>query len=78
MHDRKCKGVWEIEAKWKDHDKTTWEPMKNIRVDTPEIVAPEIVEQYMNEMSKKKKAGKTNNKKTKTEVIAPKKKVDKR
>ena len=47
--------------------------MKNIRVDTPEIV-----EQYMNEMSKKKKDGKTNNKKTKTEVIAPKKKVDKR
>ena len=21
LHDRKCKGVWEIEAKWKDHEK---------------------------------------------------------
>ena len=38
VNDRKRKGIWEIEVKWKDHDKTTWEPMKNIRKDTPEIV----------------------------------------
>ena len=38
LNDRKRKGVWEIEAKWKDHDKTTWEPMTNTRVDTPGIV----------------------------------------
>ena len=71
-NDRERKGVWEIEVKWKDRDKTTWEPMKNIRVDTPEIV-----EQYMNEMCKKKKAVKTNKKKTKIKEIAPKKKFDK-
>ena len=47
--------------------------MKNIRVDTPEIV-----EQYMNEICKKKKTVKTNKKKTKTKVIVPKKTVDKR
>ena len=28
LHDRRCKGVWEIEVKWKDHEKTTWEPIK--------------------------------------------------
>ena len=68
VNDRKRKGIWEIEVKWKDHDETTWESMKNIRKDTPEIV-----EQYMNEMSKKKKDV-NKNKKTKTKV----KKVDKR
>ena len=72
VNDRKCKGIWEIEVKWKDHDKTTWEPMKNTRVDTQDIV-----EQYMNEMSKENKAVNNNKKKTKTKVIAPKK-VDKR
>ena len=51
----------EIEVKWKDHDKTTWEPMKNTRVDTQDIV-----EQYMNEMSKENKAVNNNKKKTKT------------
>ena len=73
VNDRKRKGIWEIEVKWKDDDKTTWEPMKNIMLDTPEIV-----EQCMNETSKKKKAVNTNKKKTKTKVIAPKKKVDKK
>ena len=52
--------------------KTTWEPIKNIRQDQPEIV-----EQYMNELCKKKTALKTK-KKTKTKVITPKKKVDKK
>ena len=52
--------------------KTTWEPIKNIRQDQPEIV-----EQYTNELCKKKTALKTK-KKTKTKVITPKKKVDKR
>ena len=52
--------------------KTTWEPIKNIRQDQPEIV-----EQYMNELCKKKTALKTK-KKTKTKVIASKKKVDKK
>ena len=51
VNDRQRKHIWEIEVKWKDHDETTWEPMKNIKADTPEMV-----EEYMNEMSKKKAA----------------------
>ena len=66
VKDRMRKGIWEIEVKWKDHDATTWEPMKNIKAD-----APDIVKQYMNEMSKKKKA--VNNKKKKTKPKGVKK-----
>ena len=51
VNDRNRKNIWEIEVKWKDHDETTWEPMKSIKADTPEMV-----EEYMNEMSKKKAA----------------------
>ena len=72
MHDRKRKGVWEIEVKWKYYEKTTWEPIKNIKHDQPDIV-----EQYMNKLCKKKTALKSK-KKTKTKVIAPNKKVGKR
>ena len=72
LSDRKFKGVWEIEVKWKDDKKTTWEPMKNIKLDQPKMV-----EHYMNELCKKKTGLKTK-KKTKTKVIASKKKVDKK
>ena len=51
LSDRKFKGVWEIEVKWKDDVKTTWEPMKIIKLDKPKMV-----EHYMNELCKKKKA----------------------
>ena len=68
VNDRQRKNIWEIEVKWKDHDETTWEPMKNIKADTPEMV-----EEYMNEMSKKKKAA--NNKKKKTKPKGVKKLV---
>ena len=47
--------------------------MKSIKADTPEIV-----KEYMNEMSKKKKAANNKKKKTQTKVIAPKKKVGKK
>ena len=46
--------------------------MKNIKLDQPKMV-----EHYMNELCKKKTALKTK-KKTKTKVIASKKKVDKK
>ena len=51
LSDRKFKGVWEIEVKWKDDVKTTWEPMKNIKLDQPKMV-----EHYMDELCKEKKA----------------------
>ena len=66
VKDRMREGIWEIEVKWKDHDETTWEPMKSIKVDTPEIV-----KEYMNKMSKKKKT--VNNKKKKTKPKGVKK-----
>ena len=31
VKDRMRKGIWEIEVKWKDHDETTWDPMKSIK-----------------------------------------------
>ena len=71
VNDRKRKNIWEVEVKWKDHDKTTWEPMKNMMEDTPEIVKEYMNE--MNEMSKKKKAA--NNKKKKTKPKGVKKLV---
>ena len=71
VNDRKRKNIWEVEVKWKDHDETTWEPMKSIKEDTPEIVKEYMNE--MNEMSKKKKAA--NNKKKKTKPKGVKKLV---
>ena len=38
LSDRKFKGVWEIEVKWKDDVKTTWEPMAIIKVDQSKMV----------------------------------------
>ena len=71
VNDRKRKNIWEVEVKWKDHDKTTWEPMKRIKEDTSELVNEYMNE--MNEMSKKKKAA--NNKKKKTKPKGVKKLV---
>ena len=71
VNDRRRKNIWEVEVKWKDHDETTWEPMKNMKEDTPEIVKEYMNE--MNEMSKKKKAA--NNKKKKTKPKGVKKLV---
>ena len=72
MDNRTFKKVWKIEVKWKHDVKTTWEPMKIIKLDQPKMV-----EHYMNEWRKKKTAI-TAKRKTKTKVIASKKKVDKR
>ena len=71
VNDRRRKNIWEVEVKWKDHDETTWEPMKSIKEDTPEIVKEYMNE--MNEMSNKKKAA--NNKKKKTKPKGVKKLV---
>ena len=49
LDDRKFKGVWEIELKWKDDVDTTREPMAIIEVDQPKMV-----EDYMNELCKQK------------------------
>ena len=38
LDNRKFKGVWEIEVKWKDDVKTTWEPMAIIKVDQPKML----------------------------------------
>ena len=72
LDDRKVKGVWEIELKWKDDVNTTREPMAIIELDQPKMV-----KDYMNELCKQKEVL-TLQKKTKTKERSPKKKVDKK
>ena len=53
MKDKTVGGVWKIEVKWKDHIKTTWEPVKVLKSDQPAMV-----KKYMQHL-KKNKPGKT-------------------
>ena len=55
MNDKTIGGVWKIEVKWKDHIKTTWEPVKVLKSDQPAMV-----KKYMQHLKKKpEKRGKT-------------------
>ena len=72
MDDRKSKGIWKIEVKWKNDITRTRELMKNIKKEQPLMV-----EDYMPELSKKNKVVTLKNKSIMKER-APKKKVVKK
>ena len=72
LDDRKSKGIWKIEVKWKNDITRTRELMKNIKKEQPLMV-----EDYMPELSKKNKVV-TLKKKSIMKERAPKKKVVKK